>query len=147
MSDFTPVPKPAPKVKEPKPLRRKTPLPRSTKPIARASWLKPSTKKIPKQKGERRRRREKDFKKFLGSAVWKAIRLETFKVHDFTCVKCGWTDETRTGLGLVCDHLTYFRPLGQEIVGEDTRTLCGRCNAKETVAKRANWAQPRRKDR
>lgn len=139
----TAVPKPRKKAKRPRAFGSS--LPAARKPIARASWLPRGTKPIPKTNEERRRRREKAFKKFLGSSVWRAIRMETFRVQDFTCVLCGFEDRTRTGLGLVCDHLTYARFGGQEIVGEDTRTLCGSCSEKETVAHRANWAQPRRK--
>lgn len=140
MSDFNPAPKGPPRAKK----ARKY-LPKNTKPIARHSWLTKSDKPIKASNDERRRRREKAFKKFLGSSVWKAIRLETFKVHDFICVKCGWEDATRTGLGLVCDHVSYRRFGGQEIVGEDTRCLCRRCSDTATVELRANWAQPRRR--
>lgn len=134
MSDFNPAPKPAPRAPKPR-----KPLPRNTKPIARYSWLKHSTSKIPERNEQRRARREKAYRKFIGSAVWKAIRMATFILHDFTCVLCGWEDRTRTGLGLVCDHLRYSRFGGQEIVGEDTRTLCRKCDRKQTKETRANW--------
>jgi 5-methylcytosine-specific restriction endonuclease McrA len=140
---FTPCPKPAPREKKPR-----KPLPRNTKPIARFSWLKPSSKKIPERNEQKRARREKAYRKFIGSSVWKAIRQATFELQDYSCVLCPYVDESRTGNGLVCDHLTYRRFGGQEIVGEDTRTLCRTCDRKQTKETRANWfGRPFRKSK
>ncbi len=137
---FTPAPKPAPREKKPR-----KPLPRPTKPIARYSWLAQSTKPIRQLNPEAKARRDKAFRKFLGSALWKRIRMATFEANDFACVDCGWEDETRTGLALIADHETYARWGGQEIVGEDVVTRCRKCNERITVERRANWAQGRRR--
>lgn len=71
--------------------------------------------------------------------------MATFEHDDFECRLCPYVDESRTGIGLIADHVGYMRFGGQEIVGEDTRTLCASCNEKETTSKRANWATPKRK--
>lgn len=135
-----PVPKPPPREK-----KAPKPLPRNTKPIARAGWLARSTKPIKASNEERRARRRKAFKKFLGSALWQRIRQATFEANDFTCVDCGWEDESRTGIGLVGDHVSYRRWGGQEIIGEDVVTRCRKCDRKVTLEKRANWALRRGK--
>lgn len=70
--------------------------------------------------------------------------MATFELFDFTCRKCGYEDESRTGIGLVCNHTTYARFGGQEIVGEDTECLCRRCDELETTQTRANWREPKR---
>lgn len=129
-----PAPKPAPREK-----KKPKPLPRNTKPIARFAWLKPSSKKIPERNEQKRARRAKAYAKFIGSSVWRAIRAETFRLADWTCVLCGWRDDTQTGVGLRADHVHYQRFGGNEIVGEDTRCLCVRCDTKQTKETRANW--------
>lgn len=59
-----------------------------------------------------------------------------------TTTQCWYVDESRTGSGLIADHLTYAR-FGKELLS-DLRTLCRSCNARFTVAERANWVHPHR---
>ena len=108
-----------------------------SKPIGRTSQL--------RKVGKQRPKREARYRAFMASAAWKAIRWATFLLDKFTCAICGWRDVTETGSGLVCDHTSYARFGGDEIVGEDTRTLCKECNRIATTSQRANWFQPRRK--
>lgn len=100
---------------------------------------------IAKANPERQARRRARYAGFLRSAAWRAIRLETFRLADWTCVLCGWRDETETGRGLVADHLSYARFGGREIPGEDTRSLCRACDRRITPLTRTNWATARRK--
>jgi hypothetical protein len=103
---------------------------------------------------ERRAKRAKKFAAYLSSSAWKKLRKLRFEADGFRCTaivpfvstaalnaiymdRCMWSDWTRTGKGLVCDHLTYAR-FGHENL-DDLRTLCRFCNARETVANRANW--------
>lgn len=119
-----------------------------------------------KKRGARRARREAEYKSYLSSAAWKKLRLAVFERDGFRCVsrvpvpvvaavyypeefdvkrgrdgsatiRCLENDETRTGKGLIADHLTYAR-FGHENL-EDLRTLCRHCNERETVSTRANW--------
>lgn len=128
----TACPKPTPRLKK------------ERQPIARTRWLPRSTKAVRAINPVAKARREKAYRKFLASALWQRIRMATFELFDFTC-RCGYVDESRTGIGLVCNHLTYARFGGQEIVGEDTECLCRECDKKETTSTRANWMQPRRR--
>lgn len=125
-------------------LPRRKPLKRSSKPIPRTP-LKRSTKPIAKR-GAKKAKRAARFKKYLASAAWKKLRLAVFERDGFRCTtinpqwivtRCEFVDETRTGRGLICDHLTYAR-FGHENLG-DLRTLCNRCNALVTTQTRANW--------
>lgn len=42
------------------------------------------------------------------SSRFKALRLVCFARDGWTCVDCGYIDETRTGAGLVADHVLGF---------------------------------------
>jgi len=112
------------------------------------------TKPMPQTNPERKAKRAKKFKAYLGSAAWKRLRKLRFEADGFRCTaiipfvstaapgayymdRCMGSDWSRTGKGLVCDHLTYAR-FGHENL-DDLRTVCGSCNVRETVAKRANW--------
>lgn len=90
------------------------------------------------RRGKQQPKRKAKAARFYASATWKRIRLETFRLADFTCAICGHRDETATGSGLVCDHVHYQRFGGQEIPGHDTRCLCQPCDRKETPRTRAN---------
>lgn len=106
-------------------------------------------------------KRTKKYKAYLSSAAWKAKRQERFRLDGWRCVavvcvesvlafegeelamgsryqRCPNVDETRTGKGLVCDHLTYAR-FGNENL-DDLRTLCKGHDRRETVLHRANWS-------
>lgn len=118
---------------------------------------------IKKANPERRARRRKKYATFIRSPEWKAYRLKQFAYDGWRCTalretriaapmdgcgddwrrveRCAFTDDTRTGKGLVCDHLGYQRFGGQEIIGRDTRTLCKACDRRETRLHRANHAQ------
>jgi 5-methylcytosine-specific restriction endonuclease McrA len=103
-----------------------------------------STKPIRKENPEAAARRRKAFNARLHRKDWKELRQQCFDRDGYRCTiaGCGVTDHTRTGEGLVADHLTYAR-FGHELLS-DLRTLCKDHNRAETVAKRANWAEPRR---
>jgi 5-methylcytosine-specific restriction endonuclease McrA len=103
----------------------------------RNAWLARGTKPIPKVNVAATARRQKKYKKALGSAHWKKLRAQVFAEQGGVCALCG--EEPTT----ILDHLTYAR-LGHEL-REDVRGLGDRCNAIETTSKRANWAQPRRR--
>ena len=108
---------------------------------------------------ERQAKRRARFKARLNRADWKALRQDVFARDGYRCtalvglirapglpvgyVRCDHTDETRTGKGLVCDHLTYRR-FGHELL-DDLRTLCRACDRVTTKATRANWFGNRRK--
>lgn len=126
-------------------------LPKASKPIAR------SMKKIRKVNPDAKARRTKAYKARLARKDWKALRMECFERDGFRCVadlfswcvspdcnghRCPNEDESRTGSGLIADHLTYAR-FGKELLS-DLRTLCRSCNARVTVAERANWVHPHR---
>jgi 5-methylcytosine-specific restriction endonuclease McrA len=99
------------------------------------------------KRGAAKAKREARFKKYLASPVWKKLRLAVFERDGFRCtanvdpgdtqMRCQREDETRTGKGLICDHLTYRR-FGNERL-EDLRTLCKNCNDRITTQTRANW--------
>lgn len=112
-------------------------------------------KPIARENPERKARRQKAFRARLSRADWRALRLACFARDGFQCVnmpgadcgtswtrigevRCEYVDESRTGKGLVCDHLTYSR-FGHENL-DDLRTLCRSCNARATRALRANHA-------
>lgn len=118
------------------------------------------------KRGAKRAKREAKYKAYLASPAWKKLRLAVFERDGFRCVtrlfapvvaavyyppefevkrekdgsasyRCTNEDESRTGKGLICDHLTYAR-FGHENL-EDLATRCASCNASLTMQTRANW--------
>lgn len=121
--------------------------PRKTR-LRSRSPIKQGGTPIKKVNPERKAKRAKKFKAYLSSAAWKNLRLARFRVDGWRCtavvplcigefMRCPNWDETGSGKGLICDHLTYAR-FGHENL-DDLRTLCRSCNARETTGKRANW--------
>jgi hypothetical protein len=140
-------------------LTRSRPMPRRETPIKKG-WIARGTKPIKKVNAERKAKRAKKFKAYLGSAAWKAKRQERFAKDGYRCtaivstisgarmpdggirftngtMRCEYRDETRTGQGLVCNHKTYAR-FGRENLS-DLETLCRAHDREETVKHRANW--------
>lgn len=152
-----PVKKPR---KKRQPKRRFSSIKRPSKSAAQQA-----AQKLREGNPERRARRTAQFKARLARADWKALRLACFERDGFRCTavevpaicdigvagyhrhvvcldRCEYQDDTRTGKGLVADHLTYRR-FGHELLS-DLRTLCRSCNARLTVLTRANWQHSRR---
>lgn len=142
-------------------------LPAPTKPLSRSSQKTKTRKPIPKVNLKAKARRDASYRKYMGSKEWKALRLKVFERDGFRCIykrpwdpriesldeyaemsdarlRCTEVDESRTGRGLICDHLTYAR-FRHELL-TDLRTLCKNHNAHLTVSGRANWAQPGRRN-
>ena len=66
-----------------------------------------------------------EYRHYLTTSKWKALRLKTFKRDRYTCQHCGVTGSSDT---LHCHHLTYDR-LGDENLN-DLLTLCNTCHKK-----------------
>lgn len=85
---------------------------------------------------EATKKRRARYAKALSSKHWKALRTQVFEEQGGLCV-CGQEPMT------VLDHINSYMRLGHEL-REDVRGLGPICNARETVAHRANWAGDRR---
>lgn len=97
---------------------------------------------------ERKARRRKRFQRFFSTAIWRAFRERVFERDGYRCVRvvdgvlC--PQGRASGTRLVCNHLTYARFGGQELL-EDCETLCVDCDTVVTSQTRANWNSNRRR--
>jgi 5-methylcytosine-specific restriction endonuclease McrA len=61
------------------------------------------------------------------SAAHRAQRLRVFARDGWQCVDCGHVDETRTGCGLVADHVAGI-DAAREFADAELATRCSRCS-------------------
>jgi 5-methylcytosine-specific restriction endonuclease McrA len=57
--------------------------------------------------------------------------MRVFRRDDYTCQHCGWRDETRTGEGLVCDHVDGIDLARGPFNIDELQTLCQPCSGKK----------------
>jgi hypothetical protein len=94
---------------------------------------------------EHERERERNaapHRKLYSTWAWKCARQERFVLDDFTCVDCGWRDETETGEKLHGDHEPDLVDLLERGLNpfdpEHVRTRCHSCHSRKTAKK--SWA-------
>lgn len=73
------------------------------------------------------------------SARFKRLRRIVFRRDDWECVDCGYVDKTRTGEGLVADHVLPFDgpddPLAWDV--DNLATRCLVCSGRKDGGRRA----------
>jgi 5-methylcytosine-specific restriction endonuclease McrA len=82
--------------------------------------------------------RKRRLHRVYHSARFKRLRLVAFARDDWACVDCGYEDETRTGAGLLADHVLPFDgpddPLAWEL--ENLATRCSVCSGRKDGRRR-----------
>lgn len=76
----------------------------------------------------RRRRNQKVW----GSAAHRAQRRRVLERDDFTCRRCGWRDQTRTGRRLVADH-RHGIDEQRAYLDEELQSLCLTCSGRKAA--------------
>jgi 5-methylcytosine-specific restriction endonuclease McrA len=83
-------------------------------------------------RSKRARRRGTGRQRVWDSRAWRRVRLLVLHRDGFTCRRCGWSDGTLTGRGLVADHVIPVEELlalGRDPLDPDEcQALCLACS-------------------
>jgi hypothetical protein len=68
--------------------------------------------------------------KVYGSRAHRRQRVRIFKRDDWTCVDCGWRDDTERGNRLVADHVDGIDEV-REFDDDELATRCAICSGRK----------------